>query len=104
LLLTFTEQMMQGYTDLGISRRNVYMSKPTTKQLEPARSVVTKLGGVRATARILSIAPSAVSRWMAERDNKGTGGVVPQKHWKALLFFAKKEKIKLSESDLYFID
>lgn len=80
------------------------MSKPTTKQLEPARSVVTKLGGVRATARILSIAPSAVSRWMAKRDNKGTGGVVPQKHWKALLSYAKKERITLSESDLYSID
>lgn len=103
-MLTFTEQMMQGCNDLSITRRTICMSNPTAKKEEPARSVVTKLGGVRATARILDIAPSAVSRWMDDRANKGTGGVVPQKHWKTLLIHAKKERIKLSESDLYSID
>ena len=103
--MTFAEHIMQGCSDFRNTRRNVRMSHPTTKnKRQPAWTVVTKLGGVRATARVLGIAPSAVSRWMSDRDNKGTGGVVPQKHWKTLLSYAKQERIELSESDLYSID
>jgi hypothetical protein len=70
------------------------------KRLDPARTVVAKLGGVRATARVLQLNPSAVSRWMVGRDRKGTGGAVPLKHWQTLLNYAKQQHIKLTFNDL----
>lgn len=69
-------------------------------KLEPARSIVTRLGGVRATARILGVNPSAVSRWMVSHKEKGTGGAIPLKHWQSILNHAKKENIRLSVTDL----
>lgn len=72
----------------------------TKNKLDPARTVVAKLGGVRATARILGVNPSAVSRWLVSRQEKGTGGAVPLKHWQALLDYAKQERIKLSVTEL----
>lgn len=70
------------------------------QQLSPAREVVAKLGGVRATARVLQLNPSAVSRWMMPEVKRGTGGHIPQRHWAAILDHAKKEKIKLNLRDL----
>ena len=69
-------------------------------QLSPAKEVVAKLGGVRATARVLQLNPSAVSRWMMPAVKRGTGGLVPQRHWPAILEHAKKERIKLRLDDL----
>jgi len=65
---------------------------------EPAYSVIRRLGGVTPTAKILSIAPSSVSRWLIE---EGTAGKIPQNHWKALIATAKKRKIELSLEDLF---
>ena len=70
------------------------------KQLSPAREVVAKCGGVRATARALELHPSAVSKWRVSSKQKGTGGRIPQRHWQALLAHAKKERIELTLSDL----
>jgi hypothetical protein len=69
-------------------------------QLSPAKEVVEKLGGVRATARVLQLNPSAVSRWMMSPKKRGTGGHIPQRHWPAILEYAKKERIKLRLDDL----
>lgn len=68
--------------------------------LSPAREVVAKLGGVRALARALQINPSAVSRWMMPGVKGGTGGLIPQRHWPAILKHAKKEKVKVKLDDL----
>ena len=65
---------------------------------EPAYSVVKRLGGVTSTAKILSVAPSSVSRWLIP---EGTAGKIPQAHWKALLANAKKRKIPLGLRDLF---
>jgi hypothetical protein len=69
-------------------------------QLSPAKEIVAKLGGVRATARVLQLNPSAVSRWMMPPEKRGTGGLVPQRHWPAILEHAKKERLKLRLADL----
>lgn len=65
---------------------------------EPAYSIVRRFGGVTATAKILSVAPSSVSRWLIP---EGTAGKIPQTHWKALIANAKKRKIKISLKDLF---
>jgi len=71
-----------------------------SEQLSPAREVVAKLGGVNATARILDLSPSAVSRWMMPASRRGTGGSVPQRHWPTIISHAKKERIKIGLRDL----
>jgi hypothetical protein len=68
--------------------------------LSPAKEVVQKLGGVRALARVLEINPSAVSRWMMPSAKGGTNGLIPQRHWPAILKHAKEEKVKVKLDDL----
>lgn len=70
---------------------------------EPAFSVVSTLGGVRATAALLEIDPSAVSRWLTAKDKGGTGGVIPQKYWRPILRHAKYSKLEITISDLALI-
>lgn len=72
----------------------------TSPKLSPAKEIVQKFGGVRATARVLDINPSAVSRWMVSRAERGTDGRVPQKYWALMLDHARKERIKLTVRDL----
>jgi hypothetical protein len=76
----------------------------THTQLSPAREVIAKLGGVRATARVLQLNPSAVSRWMMPAERRGTGGSIPQRHWPALIAYAKKERVKLALRDFVTFD
>jgi hypothetical protein len=74
-----------------------------TQQLSPAREIVARLGGVRATARVLQLNPSAVSRWMMPAQKRGTGGQIPQRHWPALIAHAKKERVKLALRDFVIL-
>jgi predicted transcriptional regulator len=67
---------------------------------EPAFSIVLALGGVRSTARLLEISPSAVSRWLSPVSKNGTGGMIPHWHWKAILRHAALTNIKIKISDL----
>jgi hypothetical protein len=69
-------------------------------QLSPAREIVEKLGGVNATARILSMSPSAVSRWMMPRKKRGTNGHIPRRHWPAILKHSRAERLAIRLSDL----
>ena len=75
------------------------MSIPTIHKNEPAFSVLERLGGKSAVAAELQVAASTLSRW-CQPSPQGTGGLIPQKHWPALLAYAKKQKISLSVSDL----
>ena len=64
---------------------------------EPAYTVVCRFGGVTATAKVLSVQPSSVSRWLVQ---EGTNGSIPQRHWVNLLNNAIKRNISLSLKDL----
>lgn len=66
---------------------------------EPAFAIVVLLGGVRSTARLLEISPSAVSRWLAPVNKNGTGGMIPHWHWKSIIRYALKTNIKIKISD-----
>lgn len=70
------------------------------ERLTPAATIIDLFGGVRATARMLGLNPSAVSRWAMPPEKKGTGGAIPQRHWSTILDAAKKQKIKLTVSHL----
>lgn len=64
---------------------------------EPAYSIVRRLGGVTPTAKILSVTPSTVSRWMTET---GTAGQIPQKYWIKLLNHALARNINITLKDI----
>ena len=61
----------------------------------PAAVVIAAFGGVRATARILDIDPSAVSRWQRS-------GHIPVQHQRRILEIAADQHIWLTAQDIIF--
>jgi transposase-like protein len=53
--------------------------------------VISKIGGVRKTARALGLNPSTVCRWRKPAEEGGTGGMVPQIYFRAILDLIGKE-------------
>lgn len=53
--------------------------------MDPAAIVISKFGGVRATARKLEVNPSTVCRWGKAASEGGTDGKVPQKYFKQIM-------------------
>lgn len=68
--------------------------------LTPSAYVIETFGGVRATARALSLDPSTVSRWHKPRI-KGDGGV-PRCHHKEILRIAKSKNLDITMKDLIY--
>lgn len=75
------------------------MAIPTIHTLSPAFPVIESLGGKSSVAAELALSPSTLSRW-CQPHPEGTGGVIPQRHWPALLKLAKRQKVALAISDL----
>lgn len=75
------------------------MTIPTIHKIDPAFSVLERLGGKSTVAAELQVAPSTLSRW-CQPVPAGTGGIIPQRHWPALLKLASKRGISLSVGDL----
>ncbi|CAB4183692.1 hypothetical protein UFOVP1375_46 [uncultured Caudovirales phage] len=72
----------------------------TKNKSNPAYRVICMLGGVRPTARIVDVSPSAVSRWMMPAASGGTGGRIPQRHWQTIINHANKTKLNIRLNDL----
>jgi hypothetical protein len=72
----------------------VFMSK-----LEPAYSIVTRLGGASAVAPVCNVHVTRVYSWMRERENGGTNGLIPQRHHLALLDLARASDVPLTAAD-----
>lgn len=73
----------------------------TDNQLEPARSVLAKIGGVDVAAKITGKHVSRVYRWTYPRERGGTGGVVPHDDATKLLDHAKQNDIDLRADDFF---
>ena len=67
--------------------------------MEPASTIVKKLGGPNAVAKIVGVHRTRVSNWMRPKSRGGTGGRVPQSHHFAILAEAKLRKIDIIASD-----
>jgi hypothetical protein len=67
--------------------------------MEPARSIITKLGGETAVAHICGTALSAPYRWQYPRERGGTGGLIPQRHHRALMDYAQARCIPLAAEE-----
>ncbi len=67
--------------------------------MEPAASIIRKLGGEAVVSRVTETAYTAPYRWQQPRDKGGTGGLIPQRHHPKLLAFAREQDLPLSPAD-----
>lgn len=67
----------------------------------PAKAVIDKMGGVVRVSEITGRHISRVYRWMAGKEQGGTGGVIPQGEASKLLAQAKLEGIDLQASEFF---
>lgn len=67
--------------------------------MNPAESIIDKLGGPSKISREVGVHRTRVSNWKRPRECGGTGGVIPQKHIPALLSLAKREGIEITAEE-----
>jgi translation initiation factor IF-1 len=70
-----------------------------TEHLNPAKSIIERLGGVDVVAEICGKDRTRVYRWMYPRKRGGTGGLIPQTEFHKLLDYAKRHGIRLRPGD-----
>lgn len=71
----------------------------TQTNLEPAHSIIQRLGGPEKVQAITGASRTRVYRWTQPRENGGTGGVIPFQHVPALIAAARAGDIPLSADD-----
>ncbi|MBD9652019.1 hypothetical protein IB267_27030 [Ensifer sp. ENS09] len=70
--------------------------------MEPAKSVITFLGGAKAVSRIVGKHVSRVYRWTyPETAREGCGGLIPAKDQRKLLYYAQTECVDLRPEDFH---
>jgi hypothetical protein len=74
------------------------MSNPLIN-LDPAKSVIDKIGGVEKAAAVTGKHISRIYRWMYSTTRGGTGGFVPHTDAVKLLDHAKKHDLPLAAED-----
>ncbi len=67
--------------------------------MEPASTIIERLGGEAKVSEITGMAFTAPYRWQHEKSKGGTGGLIPQSHHRALLDYAEQNNIRLSAED-----
>lgn len=67
--------------------------------MEPAQTIIRKLGGPSAVANLVGIHRTRVSSWQRAQARGGTGGRVPQGHIPTLLQAARERGVDLSADD-----
>jgi hypothetical protein len=61
--------------------------------MDPATSIIKKLGGEALVSKITGTAFTAPYRWQQEKSKGGTGGLIPQRHHRSLLDYAHQNDI-----------
>jgi hypothetical protein len=67
--------------------------------MNPAQTIIDKLGGVSVVAEVASVHRTRVSNWKRPREKGGTGGIIPQRHHRSLLDYAKAKQINLTADE-----
>ena len=73
------------------------------RNLEPASTVIAKIGGVDIAAKVTGKHVSRIYRWTYPREKGGTGGVIPHEDATKLLKHASDHKIKLTAADFFMV-
>ncbi|WP_210162767.1 hypothetical protein [Kaistia adipata] len=71
------------------------------KHLDPARSVIAKLGGPEVVRGITGKSLTRIYRWMYPASRGGTEGVIPHLDARKLLQFAQANGIELEPRDFF---
>jgi hypothetical protein len=79
------------------------MSIPVVHTLEPAYTVIEKLGGKSAVAQALSLDKSTLSRW-CQPSPQGTGGMIPQRYWPQLMQMARDQRVRIGLKELAAVE
>jgi hypothetical protein len=69
--------------------------------LEPAASIIEKLGGLDAAAEAGRVHKSRASRWRMPQSKGGTGGLIPSKRQPLLLAWAREKGKPLQAEDFF---
>ncbi len=69
------------------------------RDMEPANSIISKLGGPNVVAGVVGIHRTRVSNWRRPREKGGTGGSIPQSHHLTLIDFAASIGVTLAAQD-----
>ena len=69
--------------------------------MEPARTIIERLGGVAIVSKIAGVAYTAPYRWQYAKERGGTGGLIPQRHIPDLLAYARQNGIDLTADDFF---
>jgi hypothetical protein len=67
--------------------------------MEPAQTIIAKLGGPGIVAGVVKVHRTRVSNWKRPRKRGGTNGVIPQRHHRSLLDYAAERSIELHAED-----
>jgi hypothetical protein len=67
--------------------------------MNPAKNIIGRLGGEAQVAFITGTALTAPYRWQAPRTRGGSGGLIPQRHHRALLDYARSKGIALTAEE-----
>lgn len=67
--------------------------------MEPAQTIITKLGGPGVVAGVVKIHRTRISNWKRSRESGGTDGLIPQRYHRTLLDYASENSIELSAED-----
>jgi len=67
--------------------------------VEPAKTIIRRLGGPSAVASLLGVHRTRVSSWQRSRTSGGTSGRIPQNHIPELLAYARRHGIDLRAED-----
>ena len=79
------------------------MTIPVIHKLEPAYTLIERLGGKSAVAGELNLDKSTLSRWCQPVPN-GTGGLIPQRYWPKLIEMGKRQGVPLGVRELVYIE
>lgn len=67
--------------------------------MEPATTIIKRLGGPAVVAEITGVHRTRVSNWMRPKAKGGTGGVIPHWHVPTLLEHAAKNGLPVEAAD-----
>ena len=74
------------------------------RNLEPASTVLAKIGGVEVASKVTGKHVSRVYRWTYPREKGGTGGVIPHDDATKLLKHASENNLELTAADFFMVD
>lgn len=69
--------------------------------MEPATSIIKRLGGARVVADVTGVHLTRVYKWCKPRADGGTDGFIPNWHVQKLLAFAASNDVDLGAADFF---